>query len=66
MLYIRELSPSLNVQSDSIKAKFICITFFTTPSMQIVLSIYLHSSTCIYLSLDNGVTMTSKRRENKI
>ena len=27
--------------------------------------IYLDSSTCIYLSLDNGVTMTSKRRENK-
>ena len=52
MLYIRELSPSLNVQSDS-------------PSMQIMLSIYLNSSTCIYLSLDNGVTMTSKRRENK-
>ena len=52
MLYIRELSPSLNVQSDS-------------PSKQIMLSIYLNSSTCIYLSLDNGVAMTSKRRENK-
>ena len=34
-------------------------------SMQIMLSIYLNSSSCIYLSLDNGVTMTSKRRENK-
>ena len=33
--------------------------------MQIMLSIHLNSSTCIYLSLDNGVTMTSKRRENK-
>ena len=32
--------------------------------MQIMLSIYLNSSTCFYLSLDNGVTMTSKRREN--
>ena len=32
--------------------------------MQIMLSIYLNSSTCKYLSLDNGVTMTSKRREN--
>ena len=32
--------------------------------MQIMLSIYLNSSTCNYLSLDNGVTMTSKRREN--
>ena len=32
--------------------------------MQIVLSIYLNPSTCKYLSLDNGVTMTSKRREN--
>ena len=32
--------------------------------MQIVLSIYLNSSTCKYLSLDNGATMTSKRREN--
>ena len=29
-----------------------------------MLSIYLNSSTCKYLSLDNGVTMTSKRREN--
>ena len=33
--------------------------------MQIMLSIYLNSSTCLYFSLDNGVTMTSKRRENK-
>ena len=33
-------------------------------SLNIVLSIYLNSSTCKYLSLDNGVTMTSKRREN--
>ena len=32
--------------------------------MQIMLSIYLNSSTCKYLSLDNGNTMTSKRREN--
>ena len=32
--------------------------------MQIMLSIYLNSSTCKYLSLDNGVAMTSKRREN--
>ena len=40
------------------------IFFFTTPSVQIMLSIYLNSSTCKYLSLDNGVTMTSKRREN--
>ena len=32
--------------------------------MQIMLSIYLNSSTCKYLSLVNGVTMTSKRREN--
>ena len=32
--------------------------------MQIMLSIYLNSSTCKYLSLDNGVTMTSKGREN--
>ena len=32
--------------------------------MQIMLSIYLNPSTCKYLSLDNGVTMTSKRREN--
>ena len=64
MLYIRELSPSLNVQSDSIKA-VVCITFFTTPCMQILLSIQLNSDNCIYLSLDNGVTMTSKRRENK-
>ena len=32
--------------------------------MQIMLSIYLNSSTCKYLSLDNRVTMTSKRREN--
>ena len=32
--------------------------------MQIMLSIYLNSSTSKYLSLDNGVTMTSKRREN--
>ena len=38
--------------------------FFTTPSMQIMLSIYLNSRTCKYISLDNGVTMTSKRREN--
>ena len=38
--------------------------FFTTSSMQIMLSIHLNSSTCKYLSLDNGVTMTSKRREN--
>ena len=44
--------------------KVICITFFTTPSMQIMLSIYLKSGTCIYLSLDSGVTMASKRREN--
>ena len=34
--------------------------------MQIMLSIYLNSSTCKYLSLDNGVTMTSKRRENLV
>ena len=33
--------------------------------MQIMPSIYLNCSTCIYFSLDNGVTMTSKRRENK-
>ena len=33
--------------------------------MQTMLSIRLNSSTCIYLSLENGVTMTSKRRENK-
>ena len=33
--------------------------------MQIMLSIYLNSSTCIYLSLDTGVAMTSKRGENK-
>ena len=33
--------------------------------MQIMLSIYLNSSTCKYLSLDNGATMTSKRREKK-
>ena len=33
--------------------------------MQIMLAIYLNSSTCIYLSLDNGVTMTSKCRDNK-
>ena len=32
--------------------------------MQIMLSIYLNSSTYKYLSLDNGVTMTSERREN--
>ena len=32
--------------------------------MQIMPPIYLKSSTCKYLSLDNGVTMTSKRREN--
>ena len=64
MLYNRELSLSLNVQSDSIKA-VIYITFFTTPCMQIMLFIYLNSTTCIYLSLDNGVTMTSKRRGNK-
>ena len=32
--------------------------------LNIMLSIYLNSSTCKYLSLDNGVTMTSKRREN--
>ena len=66
MLYIREVSPSLNVQSDSIMAKlFIIITFYTIPSMQVMLSIYLNSSTCIHLLLDNGVTMTSKPRENK-
>ena len=29
-----------------------------------MLSIQLNSSTCQYLSIDNGVTMTSKRREN--
>ena len=29
-----------------------------------MLSIYLYPSTCKYLSLDNGVTMTSKRRWN--
>ena len=41
------------------------ITFFTTPCTQIMLSILnLNSSTSIYLSLDNGVTMTSKRRDN--
>jgi len=33
--------------------------------MQIMLSIYLNSGTCIYLSLDNGVMMTSKGLENK-
>ena len=33
--------------------------------MQVMLSIYLNSSTCIYLSLDNVVKMTLKRRENK-
>ena len=33
--------------------------------MQIMLSTYVNSSTCIYLFLDNGVTMTSKRCENK-
>ena len=32
--------------------------------LNIMLSIYLNSSTCKYLSLDNGVMMTSKRREN--
>ena len=48
-----------------IQGKVIYVTFSITPSMQIMLSIYLNSSTCIYLSLDNGVTMTSKRRENK-
>ena len=32
--------------------------------MQIMLSTYLNSSTRKYLSLVNGVTMTSKRREN--
>ena len=32
--------------------------------LNIMLSIYLNSSTCKYLSLDNGVTMTSKRHEN--
>ena len=41
------------------------ITVFTTPSMKVMLSIYLNSSTCSYLSLDNGVTITSKPRENK-
>ena len=63
MLYIRELSPS-QCPKRLDQGKVICITFFTTPSMQIMLSIYLNSSTCKYLSLDNGVTMTSKRREN--
>ena len=43
----------------------IYITFPTTPSMQVMLSIYLNSSTCIYLLLDNGVTITSKHCENK-
>ena len=66
MLYIRKVSPSLNVQSDSLnQGKVIYIIFFTAPGMQVMLSMYLNSSTCIYLSLDNGVTMTSKRRENK-
>ena len=37
---------------------------YSISSMQIMLSIYLNSSTCKYLSLDNGVTMTSKHREN--
>ena len=44
--------------------QFLTGIIFTTPSMQIMLSIYLNSNTCKYLSLDNGVTMTSKRREN--
>ena len=57
-----ELSPSLNVKVTESRQSYL---YNILPNMQIMPSIYLNCSTCIYFSLDNGVTMTSKRRENK-
>ena len=59
-MFINTLCTDLLCELENIKDAILV----ATPSMQIMLSIYLNSSTWKYLSLDNGVTMTSKRREN--
>ena len=56
--------PLLMSKATRSRQSYLYNIFFITPSMQIMLSIYLNSSTCKYLSLDNGVMMTSKRLEN--
>ena len=53
------------VTQSNARQSYLYITFFTTPCMPIMLSIYLNSSTCIYLSLDNGITMTLESPESK-